>query len=157
MSASAATLSSPSSSAAAAAGALLLSLASLLGVVFFGDALVSFPFRVISKPAIIANRGGGMIVCVWLSIREDAHVRTGNIGLDGVSISLEESLIQAGDVETTGFLSNTGFEHRDRQVGEESLLALEPSTEYVLRQGVGVNRDEALRFDVLADVREALD
>jgi hypothetical protein len=49
-----------------------------------------------------------------------------------------------------------GFEYRDRHVGEEGLLTLDPGTEYVLWEGVGVYCDQVLSFDILADVHEAL-
>jgi hypothetical protein len=69
-----------------------LGFANLLGVVFFGDALVTFLFRAILKPAIIACHEGD-VVRALLSSRENAHVRTGDIGLDSVLIWLKESLI----------------------------------------------------------------
>jgi hypothetical protein len=37
--------------------------------------------------------------------------------------------------------SNTGFEHRDRQIGQESLLTLKPGAEYILWEGIGEYRD----------------
>lgn len=55
-----------------------------------------------------------------------------------------------------GFFSDTGFEHRDRHIGEEGLLTLEPGAEYVLWERVGVYSDKVLGFNVLADMREAL-
>jgi hypothetical protein len=131
-----------------------LGFASLLGVVFFGDTLVTFLFRVISNPAIIACHGG--MVRVWLSAGEDAHVRTSDIGLDGVLISLEKPLIQATNIETMSFFSNTGFEHCDCQIGEEVLLTLDLCAKYVLSERIGVYRNQVLGFDVLANVCEAL-